>query len=300
MPGLSFDTQAMRAATAALAQAGRRISLVPTMGALHDGHASLICRSRAEGHATVVSIFVNPAQFGPSEDFGRYPRTQEADVDLALRAGADLVWLPEVDDLYPDAAAGSGGAPRLGVAGTMHMHAGPTGQVLCGASRPGFFDGVCTVVLKLFQLSRAHVAYFGEKDWQQLVVIRQMVRAFHLSVDVVGAPLVRDPDGLAMSSRNRYLRADERGAALALHRTLRLAQRQFATGERSAEQLQETLCAAWRAEEAAAGGALRLDYLSLREPETLRPAAHLARDTRLVVAAHLGTVRLIDNAALEE
>ncbi|KAG8468103.1 hypothetical protein KFE25_007155 [Diacronema lutheri] len=293
-----LDTVGMRAATAALVSAGTRISLVPTMGALHEGHASLIRRSRADGHATLVSVFVNPAQFGPTEDFGRYPRTHEADVELAASAGADMVWFPEVHDLYPSASVGVAGTPRLGVAGTMHVCAGPTGEVLCGASRPGFFDGVCTVVLKLFSLSRAHVAHFGEKDWQQLVLIRQMAREFHLGVVVRGEPIVREPDGLAMSSRNRYLQPEQRSTALALHRTIEFARARFAAGERSAARLEEALLGAWRAEESAAPRALRLDYLSLREPDTLMPAEQLAPATRLVLAAYLGDVRLIDNAPL--
>lgn len=298
MAARALDTGAMRAATLALARAGKAVSLVPTMGALHDGHASLIRRSRADGHATLVSVFVNPTQFGPSEDFDRYPRTHEADFELATRAGADLVWFPQVHDLYPSASADAGAMPRLGVSGTMHVHAGPTGHTLCGASRPGFFDGVCTVVLKLFQLSRARVAHFGEKDWQQLVVIRQMAREFHLDVDIRGAPVVRELDGLAMSSRNRYLQPHDRVTALALYRLIRLAQSEFAAGELCAERLETKLLSAWRAEESAAAGALRLDYLALREPESLLPVAKLTGSTRLLLAAHLGDVRLIDNAAL--
>ncbi|KAJ1621836.1 hypothetical protein T492DRAFT_1066882 [Pavlovales sp. CCMP2436] len=294
-----LDTPAMRAAVGALARAGVKVALVPTMGALHEGHASLIRRSRTDGHKTLVSIFVNPAQFGPSEDFGRYPRTHDADVELATKAGADMVWFPQVHDLYPSAEPGA--PPRLGVAGTMHINAGPAGAELCGASRPGLFDGVCTVVMKLFQLSRVDVAYFGEKDWQQLVIIRQMAREFHLDVSLHGEPIIRDPDGLAMSSRNRYLQPDQRDAALAIHRTLRLAQAEFAVGERSAARLAQTLHARWRDEEAAAQSCkLRLDYLSLREPESLLPSKELSGNTRLIMAAFLGepVVRLIDNADL--
>jgi pantoate--beta-alanine ligase len=294
------DTAGLRKATSALLQAGRRISLVPTMGALHDGHASLIRRSRAAGHATVTSVFVNPTQFGPNEDFGRYPRTHDADLELATRAGSDLVWFPTVADLYPNARVASDAAPTLGVAGSMHINAGPSAGELCGRSRPGLFDGVCTVVAKLFTLSRAHEAYFGEKDWQQLVIIRQMAREFHLDVQVHGAPILRDPDGLAMSSRNRYLKPEQRATALALHRTIELAQAEFAAGERSAQRLAQRLRASWAGEEAAAAGQLRLDYLELREPDSLAPSATLSASSRLILAAYLGepVVRLIDNAAL--
>jgi pantoate--beta-alanine ligase len=293
-------TAAMRQAVEGLIRQGKKISLVPTMGALHKGHASLIRRSAAEGVTTVASVFVNPTQFGPNEDFDRYPRTPDADVELAVKAGADIVWLPSVTDLYPSALTGDGTSPRLGVAGSMHVCAGPMGDELCGASRPGFFDGVCTVVLKLFQLSRAHEAHFGEKDWQQLVILRSMVREFHLDVEVHGAPILRDPDGLAMSSRNRYLRPEQRAAALALSRTIGLAQTEFAAGERSSERLARTLRAHWEVEESRAGGALRLDYLELREPQSLLASPRLSESTRLIMAAYLGepSVRLIDNAEL--
>mmetsp|Transcript_15731 Transcript_15731/g.42240 ORF Transcript_15731/g.42240 Transcript_15731/m.42240 type:complete len:307 (-) Transcript_15731:571-1491(-) len=295
-------TQALRKTVESRICSAQRVSLVPTMGALHDGHASLIRRSRDDGHYTVASVFVNPTQFGPNEDFDKYPRTVDEDVDIAVKAGADLVWCPELQDLYPCQPAAGTGKTRVGVEGTMHVDAGPIGNELCGKSRPQFFAGVCTVVLKLFNLSGAHVAYFGEKDWQQLVIIRQMVREFHLGVDVKGCPIARDPDGLAMSSRNRYLQPEQREHALSLWRTVQRARQAFANGERSREQLLAMLHASWEEEALVSSGALELDYLELRDPETLAQAPVLAPETRLILAAWLGAnrVRLIDNAPLVE
>lgn len=290
------DTSALRSAVGAWAARGRTIGLVPTMGALHAGHTSLIRRCRDEGHVTVVSVFVNPTQFGPNEDFERYPRHEAEDVEIAMKAGADLVWFPSVPDLYPP-VGGADPSARVSVKDVMHVDPGPRGRELCGTSRHDFFAGVCTVVLKLFQLCRPNAAYFGEKDWQQLVLIQQLVRTFHVPVAVHGVPLVREPDGLAMSSRNRYLQPTQRHDALALHRTIERARRLFADGERSAD----ALCAQLTSEfTAGASAELSLDYLELREPYSLQPATELHDDTRILLAAWLGEppVRLIDNSAL--
>lgn len=257
---------------------GQTIGFVPTMGCLHRGHQALIEASRNDGNFTVVSVFVNPAQFGPNEDFDKYPRDNDRDFELATAAGGDLVWYPDVADLYPKEAQTS-------------VLPGDLAQKLCGISRPQFFPGICTVVLKLLNLVRPHQTYFGEKDFQQLAIIRRMVADFSLTVDVVGCATVREEDGLAMSSRNRYLAASDRDTALTLHRTLTAAQAAFAAGERDAVKLKQQLAEAWPK-------TLELDYLDFREPEFLEEVTHLESDTRLFLGAWLRGIRLIDNAAI--
>lgn len=270
----------------------RAVSLVPTMGGLHEGHAGLIRRSVRDGHLTVVSIFVNPTQFGPSEDFDRYPREHDADCALVEACGASVVWIPTVAEIYPFAQGPATSAAML-------IDPGDAARRLCGLSRPHFFSGVCTVVMKLFNLCRPHVAYFGEKDWQQLVIIRRMVEEFHLGVDVRGVAIARDSDGLAMSSRNRFLRAEDRHAALALHRTIQRGRDAFRAGRRSAVDLTRDLRASWEAEGLAG---MKLDYLEVLQPDTLEVPKELQPESRIFVAAWLGDppVRLIDNAALVE
>src|SRR5215213_8732270 len=201
---------------------GDRIAFVPTMGALHEGHLSLVRLARGRAGRVVASVFVNPAQFGPNEDFNRYPRQPEKDAGMLEAAGCDLLFLPEVETIYP------GGHATC-------VEPGGAAEGLEGASRPGHFRGVATVVCVLFNLVRADVAVFGEKDAQQLAVIRQMVRDLHIPVEIVPAPTIREEDGLAMSSRNAYLSAEERQAAAALHRALRAAESLVASGERSAD-----------------------------------------------------------------
>lgn len=262
---------------------GARVALVPTMGALHDGHASLMARARHEvGPAgrVVASIFVNPTQFGPGEDLDRYPRTFDADLEVCAREGVDVVFAPSVDEVYP------GGDPQVTV------DPGALGDVLEGAVRPGHFRGVLTVVAKLFGLVRPDVAVFGQKDYQQLVLVRRMVADLCLPLTVVGAETWRDPDGLALSSRNRYLSVDERRAALALSRALRAAV------ERAPYGLPEARSAATAALAAEPG--LELDYLAITDPDLapLEPYAAADRDARVLVAARLGTTRLIDNLPL--
>ncbi|CAM2066323.1 pantoate--beta-alanine ligase [Sulfidibacter corallicola] len=257
---------------------GETIGFVATMGGLHAGHQSLIEASRGDGNFTVVSVFVNPAQFGPNEDFDSYPRDHDSDFELAVEAGGDLIWYPEVEDLYPEEAQ------------TM-VQPGPLGQRLCGLSRPQFFPGICTVVLKLFNLIQPHQAYFGAKDFQQLAIIQRMAADFYLDVDVVGCPIVREDDGLAMSSRNLKLEPEDRDLALTLYRTITRAQTAFAEGERDAAKLREALVAEWPE-------GLELDYLDFRDPEFLEDCAHLTEDTRIFLGAWLNGVRLIDNARL--
>jgi len=257
---------------------GRTIGFVPTMGYLHRGHQSLIEASRRDGCWTVVSVFVNPTQFGPNEDFDSYPRDSERDFELAVEAGADLVWYPAREDLYPSGAQ------------TM-VAPGGLAKRLCGASRPQFFGGICTVVLKFFNLVKPDRAYFGEKDFQQLTIIRKMADDFFLDLAVIGCSTVRESDGLAMSSRNARLDPADRRLALTLWRCIDRARAAFAAGTRDAAPLKRELLADWPAE-------LELDYLDFREPRLLEEVETLASDTRLFLGAWLRGVRLIDNAAV--
>jgi pantoate--beta-alanine ligase len=260
----------------ARAQAAGPVGVVMTMGALHDGHASLIRAARERAGTVLMTLFVNPLQFGPNEDFDRYPRTLEKDLEIARAKGVDIVFAPSRDVMYP------GGEPSVRVS------PGPLGQILEGASRPGFFDGVLTVVLKLLNLTRPDLAFFGEKDFQQLTLIRALVRDTDLPVEIVGVPTVREPDGLALSSRNRYLGPDERDAALTLFRALR-------AGQAAAERGEDPLVAA----NAVFVGtpAAKLDYLAVTDP-LLGPAPQHG-PARMLVAAWVGGTRLIDNGPLD-
>lgn len=249
------------------------VALVPTMGALHEGHRALVRAARERAASVVVSVFVNPTQFGPGEDYDRYPRTWDDDLAALREEGADLVFHPGVDDVHPPGAAG------------VTVDPGPLGAVLEGAVRPGHFAGVLTVVAKLFGLVRPDVAVFGEKDYQQLTLVRAMARELALGVEVVGIPTVREDDGLALSSRNRYLDPQQRTSALALSRALRAGAAAGARGED----------AALTAARAALAGepSLHLDYLELTDPD-LGPAPSTG-PARLLVAARAGSTRLIDN-----
>ncbi|HTS82181.1 MAG TPA: pantoate--beta-alanine ligase [Myxococcaceae bacterium] len=259
---------------------GRRVGLVPTMGFLHAGHLSLIAGARARTDRTAVSIFVNPTQFGPNEDFARYPRDLDGDLAKCRSAGVDLVFAPDAGAMYPP-----GHRTFVEVTGLQ--------DGLCGARRPGHFRGVATIVAQLFALARPHLAVFGEKDWQQLQIIRRLSTDLHLGVDVVGMPIVREPDGLAMSSRNAYLSAAERARAVALSSGLRAARARWTAGERDAGTLREAVRAELRRAE------VREDYVELVEPETLEPLVRAERpDSRLLVAGFLGATRLIDNTAV--
>ncbi len=258
--------------TAARDKAEGIVGVVLTMGALHDGHEALIRAARERADQVLVTIFVNPLQFGPNEDFDRYPRALDRDLAVCARNGVDLVFAPDRAEMYPD------GEPVI------RVDPGPLGEILEGASRPGFFHGVLTVVLKLFHLTRPHLTFFGEKDYQQLSLVRRMVRDTDLPIEVVGVPTVREPDGLALSSRNRYLSAQERPAALALSRALRAG---AAAGSGGAE----AVLAAARRE---LGNA---DYIALTAPDLGPPPPH--GPARLLVAARISTTRLIDNAPVE-
>ena len=259
--------------------AGERIALVPTMGYLHEGHLSLIERARAEAERVIVSIFVNPLQFGPSEDFERYPRDLERDLDLCERAGAHFAFAPAVDEVYPFGEPWVEVTPVFGA------------DRLCGASRPGHFAGVLTVVAKLFGMVRPDAAVFGQKDFQQLVLIRRMVADLDMGIEVVGAPIVREPDGLAMSSRNSYLSADERSRALALSRALRECEQAYARGERNAVVYQEMM---GRID----APGVALEYAEVVDPETLEPLTEVREGAVCAVAARVGNTRLIDNTVL--
>ena len=258
---------------AARAGVAGSLALVPTMGALHDGHAELIRLAGTLADVVAVSIFVNPLQFGPAEDLDRYPRTPERDVELLDRLGVRLVFAPGVAEMYPD------GRPAVTV------DPGPLGALLEGASRPGHFAGVLTVVTKLLGLVRPDVAVFGEKDYQQLALIRRTVADLELGVRIVGGPTVRDPDGLALSSRNRYLSAEQRQQALALPRSLRAGADEGSNGAGAVLKA---------ATEALRG--IDVDYLALRGVDL--GAAPAAGPARLLVAARIGTTRLIDNVPL--
>jgi pantoate--beta-alanine ligase len=258
------------------------LALVPTMGYLHEGHTSLIRAARQAAPTVAVSIFVNPAQFGPSEDLQSYPRDLEGDLRKCEASGASFVFAPSgPEEMYP---AGY----------QTYVEPGPLAQPLCGARRPGHFRGVCTVVAKLFALSRADCAFFGEKDFQQLQVIRRMARDLNLGTEVVGRPVVRERDGLALSSRNAYLSPEERQRATGLWRALSEARVRFVAGEREVAALERTA-----AEELDRHG-LRIDYAELRDPVELQRPAQADESTRLFLAAFVGKTRLIDNGALGE
>lgn len=265
---------------AAWRRGGQRVALVPTMGALHRGHMALVERARGLADRVVASIFVNPAQFGEGDDFDRYPRQLDADAGMLAEAGCDLLFAPPVAEIYPP-----------GYATTVRVE-GLSGR-WCGAARPGHFDGVATVVTRLLLLARPDVALFGEKDWQQLAIIRRLERDLGLGVAIVGVPTVRDADGLALSSRNAYLAADERTAAVALPRALRSAADDIAAGA----EVRATLEAA--AEDIAGAGFHPIDYLALVDGETLEPLDAWQPGARLLVAARLGNTRLIDNLEVE-
>jgi len=256
--------------------AGERVGFVPTMGALHAGHVSLIESAKAGCDFVAVSIFVNPTQFGPNEDFSRYPRTIDADLDACRAAGADLVFLPATVEVYPPES-------------TTFVEVAGLSDVLEGAFRPGHFRGVATVVLKLFNMVRPDVAFFGSKDFQQQLVIRRMARDLDLPVEIVTCPTVREPDGLAMSSRNRYLGADQREQARSISAALFEASDRLRRGETDLNAVR----AGMRRRIEAAG--LTIDYATVARPDTLEELRSPADAMVLLVAARLGSVRLIDN-----
>lgn len=273
----------LREMVAAARKRGRRIGLVPTMGALHAGHVELIRQCRQRSDFVVVSIFVNPTQFGAGEDFGRYPRPIEEDLRQCDSAGVDLVFVPGISTMYPRGAYST------------FVEVPVLSQVLEGASRPGHFRGVATVVLKLFELVRPDLAIFGQKDYQQQLVIRRLVEDFHLPVELVIAPTVRETDGLALSSRNRYLNPDERRAAPVLFRALEHARHAVAAGERRADRVRQIIRETLESEPL-----VKPDYAEVADAETLEVLGDLGegRAAVAVLAARLGTTRLLDNALL--
>lgn len=256
---------------------GRRIGLVPTMGALHQGHLSLVRRARELAEFVVVSIFVNPTQFGPKEDLSKYPRDLEGDLKKLSSLDVDCVFAPEPDEMYP------GGFRTI-------VEVEEWGKRLCGATRPGHFRGVTTVVAKLFNIVSPDVAIFGQKDAQQAFIIRRMVRDLNFTIQIFIAPIIRESDGLAMSSRNRYLSPDERRAATALFRSLQEAQSLVRDGNHRASVIQEGMRKVFQREPL-----VKIDYIECVDPASLAPVEELAEGTLLAVAAFVGSTRLIDN-----
>ncbi len=302
---------AMKAACRQITRSGKTLGLVPTMGALHEGHFSLVLASQARCDVTAVSIFVNPLQFGPTEDLDKYPRTLERDAAMLDKLGVALLFVPTADEMYgtqvsvqkkdanPSASSGQAlghPAPTTGVqadqAKTYVVVEGLSDK-LDGASRPGHFRGVATVVAKLFEIVRPDYAFFGQKDAVQVTVLRRMVRDLDMDVEMVVCPIVREPDGLAMSSRNVYLTVEERRQAVVLHRALMRVQTAADRGERDAEKLREIGMGVIGEEPGA-----RLDYFAIVHPETLDLIADVARGALVAVAAWFGKTRLIDNVVL--
>ncbi|HEX2691528.1 MAG TPA: pantoate--beta-alanine ligase [Kofleriaceae bacterium] len=274
------DPRAMRTKAEDLRRDGRRIAVVPTMGALHDGHLALLRAARSMADIVLLTIFVNPTQFGPNEDLTKYPRDEAGDLARARGVGIDLAFCPEPSAMYLPGAQ-------------TFVEVREFQKPLCGGSRPGHFAGVATVVTKLFHITQPHVAVFGEKDYQQLAIIRRMVRDLDFGVEIASVPIVREADGLAMSSRNAYLSTDERRTARSLSAGLTAAEHAFASGERDAA----ALVAAARAPIEAESGA-RIDYVELRDADELTLIERVERPAVLALAAFVGTTRLIDNRVL--
>ena len=271
----------MRAAARVARLGGLRIGLVPTMGALHEGHLSLVRAAKAQCEAVVVSIFVNPLQFGPNEDLAKYPRTFERDCELLRAEDVDFVFAPAVEEIYPE---------KLSTYVTVEG----LSDRLCGRSRPGHFRGVTTVVAKLFNIVQPHMAFFGQKDAAQVAIIRRMVRDLNFAVEIIACPIVREPDGLAMSSRNAYLKPQERKSALVLHRALQAIEEGFRQGERRAKALTES-----GKQMIVEEPGVKLDYLEIVDPDSLEAVEMVSRTALAAVGAFVGTTRLIDNVLLD-
>lgn len=259
----------------------RAIGFVPTMGALHSGHMALVERARKECSPVYVSIFLNPAQFGPNEDLSKYPRPLEADLEKLTGAKVDGLFLPEAAEIYPPGFS-------------TYVHVEGLSERLEGKSRPGHFRGVATVVLKLLEIVQPHYAYFGRKDAQQVRIIQQMVRDLNLDVELVVCPIVREPDGLALSSRNTYLGAEERKAATVLYRALQAAEKEIAAGVRDTLELQRAMRQAFDSEPRA-----RVDYAEIVDAETFEPVVRLGRRCYALLAVYIGKTRLIDNMLIQ-
>jgi len=266
----------------ALRRQGRRIGLVPTMGYLHEGHLALVRKAKEQADVVVVSIFVNPTQFGPKEDFGRYPRDFGRDTALLERESTDIIFCPEVSEMYPQ-----GYSAYVEVRGLANH--------LCGRHRQGHFLGVATVVAKLFNAVKPHVAVFGQKDYQQLKIIERMVRDLDMDIEVIGFPIVREPDGLAMSSRNAYLSIEERGKALLINKALKRAEEAFRGGERKASRLSEEV-----RKTLGSNDGINIEYVTVCDAETLDDVEKVDERALIAVAAFVGRTRLIDNTILTE
>lgn len=269
----------LRSTVAGWQKAGERIALVPTMGALHAGHMRLVETARAKADRVVVSVFVNPTQFGPNEDYSRYPRTLEADKALLATHHADMLWLPSVEEMYPNGFATG-------------IHVGGVSEGLCGTFRPGHFDGVATVVAKLLLQVTPDIALFGEKDYQQLCVIKRLVHDLNIDCHIEGVPTLREADGLAMSSRNRYLSPEERAQAATLNLSLKTLASALKSNK-NGHSFNNVIEAAKQG--ILSNGFSRIDYLEWRENDSLTPITQYRPNTRLLVAAWLGNTRLIDN-----
>ena len=270
----------MRASCRAARQNAHKLGLVPTMGALHEGHLSLVRAAKAQSDAVAASIFVNPTQFGPNEDFSKYPRTFERDRELLEKEGVALLFAPSPQEMYP-----FGACTWVAVDGLS--------EKLCGRSRPGHFRGVTTVVSQLFHVVEPDLAFFGQKDAAQLAIIRRMVRDLHMPVEIVACPIVREPDGLAMSSRNAYLDPQQRKSALVLYRSLMAAKKMFDEGGRDTAKLIAAGREVFREEPS-----VRLNYFEIVDPDSLGPMAEINTPALVAVAAFVGTTRLIDNLIL--
>jgi pantoate--beta-alanine ligase len=270
----------MRARVEDLRRDGRKIAVVPTMGALHEGHLTLLRAARAKADIVILTIFVNPTQFGPNEDLSRYPRDEAGDLAKARTCNIDLAFCPDASVMYPSGAQ-------------TFIEVRELQKPLCGASRPGHFAGVATIVTKLFNITKPHLAVFGEKDYQQLAIIRRMVRDLDMAIEIQGVPIVREPDGLALSSRNAYLSAEQRTAALALSKGLAAAEAAFKAGERDAAKLVAAAKATLDAEPL-----VRIDYLELRDADELSLIESVTGRAVMAIAAFVGTTRLIDNRVL--
>jgi len=268
----------LRGQVAAWRKAGERVALVPTMGALHEGHLSLVALAKSKADRAVVSIFVNPIQFGPREDFKSYPRDEAGDLAKLGQAGADLVFTPHTGEMYPQGFS-------------TQVRVGDLTEDLCGAARPNHFDGVATVVAKLLLQCAPDLAIFGEKDYQQLLVIKRLVRDLNIPVEIVGAPIMREPDGLALSSRNVYLSSSERQTAPLLYQTIAEVAADLAKGRGC-----DDAVVAARFKLDAAG--FRVDYVAVRDPDTLKPLSGPVKRARVLAAAYLGKTRLIDNVSV--
>jgi len=271
----------MRNRSGELRHQGKTIALVPTMGYLHEGHLSLMREGRKHGHELVASIFVNPAQFAPGEDLGTYPRSFERDCDLSEKEGASIIFAPDVSELYPESFQ-------------TYVTLRKLPNHLCGLSRPVFFRGVATVVSKLFNIVNPHVAVFGQKDYQQLLIIRQMVRDLNFDIEIIGAPIVREPDGLAMSSRNAYLLPEQRDSALSLCKSLKKVQKLVDNGVNDAAEIIDEVYTFISSHPETV-----IDYVSICDPETLSDIRTVDRPALMALGVKVGKTRLIDNAILK-